>query len=328
MDAIKTEDLTKEFNGLMAVDHVNLTIGEGELFGLLGPNGAGKTTLLNMICTILKPTEGTAKVWEADVRKEPDKVRSSIGMVFQDPSLDDRLTGWENLDFHGRMYHVPKDERKERAGDLLELIGLKEWSDELVMKYSEGMLKRLELVRGMMHEPKVLLLDEPTLALDPQTRRKMWEYIRDLNDESGTTMILTTHYMDEADYLCDRVGIIDEGKIIALDTPERLRNGLKGDVVTLKSHRPKRLIEVLQDEDIVNGAKVVDKSLHLQVDAGEEAVPRLLEIAKEHGVDVRSAGLRKPTLEDVFIRLTGRRMREKEAGVKERMRIKGRSRRR
>lgn len=327
MNAIKTENLTKEYDGLVAVNQVNLTIKEGELFGLLGPNGAGKTTLVHMLSTILPLTSGKAKVWKNDVRANPDEVRSSIGIVFQDPSLDERLTGFENLDFHGRMYGIPKKVREEKAKELLKMVDLEDRKDTLVKEYSGGMRRRLELARGFMHGPKILFLDEPTLGLDPQTRRKIWEYIQDLNEGKGVTIVLTTHYMEEADYLCDRVGIIDRGKIIALDTPDRLKSELKGDIITLKISHPDEFVKIFQENEIVEEVKVVDGLLQLRVSNGESAIPQLLEIAQKNDGQVESVGLRKPALEDVFIHHTGRRIREEEAGGKDRMRMRRRARR-
>ncbi|MEA1904673.1 MAG: ATP-binding cassette domain-containing protein, partial [Candidatus Hadarchaeota archaeon] len=251
MYAIQTKDLTKEFDGLVAVNHVSLSIERGELFGLLGPNGAGKTTLVHMLCTILPPSDGKAKVWGHGVRNDPGSVRASIGMVFQDPSLDERLTGRENLDFHARMYGMSRGERERRADELLELVGLKNRADTLVNTYSGGMRRRLEMARGLMHHPKVLFLDEPTLGLDPQTRRAIWDYIKTLNQKEGVTTVLTTHYMDEADYLCDRVGIIDYGKIIALDKPSRLKNRMKGDIISLEVDRPERYVETFKKNRLV-----------------------------------------------------------------------------
>jgi ABC-2 type transport system ATP-binding protein len=312
MAAIVTNGLTKKFGDLVAVDHVNLKIKKGELFGLLGPNGAGKTTFIHMLSTILPPTEGTAKVAGFDIRKNSDAVRAAIGIVFQDPSLDIRLTGRENLDFHGRMYAMTEKRRKDRMNKVLELVGLKDRADSLVETYSSGMRRRLEMARGLMHRPKILFLDEPTLGLDPQTRRSIWEYIQTLNKTEKVTIILTTHYMEEADQLCDRVGIIDYGTIIALDEPEALKDELKGDIVSLKVQQPRRYISALQKNKFVEEVKVVEDLLHLRVSNGEKLVPRLIELIRKRGGRVQAVSLRKPTLEDVFIRYTGRAIREEE----------------
>jgi len=227
MSAIEVKNLTKEFNGLKAVDNISFEVKEGEIFGLLGPNGAGKTTTIKMLATLLNPTKGEAKVWGFDVLKQKDEVRNSIGIVFQEPALDNRLTGKENLDFHARLYGLDSKTREERIQEVLTLVELKDKTNVLVINYSGGMQRRLEIARGLMHYPKVLFLDEPTLGLDPQTRHRIWEYILYLNQKEKTTIILTTHYMEEADYLCQRVGIIDFGKIVALDTPQNLKNIFK-----------------------------------------------------------------------------------------------------
>ncbi len=321
MRAIVTDDLTREFNGLTAVDHVNLQIEKGELFGLLGPNGAGKTTFIHMLCTILPPTEGTAKVAGFDIHRNPDSVRAAIGIVFQDPSLDNRLTGRENLDFHGRVYGMNKIQREKRIDEVLKLVGLEERANTLVQTYSSGMKRRLEIARSFMHHPKIMFLDEPTLGLDPQTRRKIWEYIKMLNKQGKITILLTTHYMDEADYLCDRVGIINHGKIIVLDEPEKLKDKLEGDIVSLEVPQPKKYAEVFRKSKYVKEVKMVGDQLYLTVTGGEKAIPKLMGIVARHGGKVRSVGLRSPTLEDVFIRYTGRGIREEEGGVKEEMRM-------
>lgn len=321
MRAIITDDLTREFNGLTAVDHVNLQIEKGELFGLLGPNGAGKTTFIHMLCTILPPTEGTAKVAGFDIHRNPDSVRAAIGIVFQDPSLDNRLTGRENLDFHGRVYGMNKIQREKRIDEVLKLVGLEERANTLVQTYSSGMKRRLEIARSFMHHPKIMFLDEPTLGLDPQTRRKIWDYIKMLNKQGKITILLTTHYMDEADYLCDRVGIINHGKIIVLDEPEKLKDKLEGDIVSLEVPQPKKYAEVFRKSKYVKEVKMVGDQLYLTVTGGEKAIPKLMGIVARHGGKVRSVGLRSPTLEDVFIRYTGRDIREEEGGVKEEMRM-------
>ena len=207
--AISLRSLTKRFGDLVAVDSVNLEIAKGELFGLLGPNGAGKTTLIKMLTTMLRPTEGEARVWGHNVAKERNEVRSSIGVVFQDPSIDNMLTGRENLDFHGRMYGMDGSLRKKRIDEVLELVDLTDKADIKMEDYSGGMQRRLEIARGLMHHPKVLFLDEPTLGLDAQTRRYIWKYVEEMNAREGVTIVLTTHYMEEADYLCDRVAIVD-----------------------------------------------------------------------------------------------------------------------
>lgn len=213
---------------MKAVDGISFKVDQGEVFGLLGPNGAGKTTTLLILATLLKPTSGTSKVNGYDVLKNPHEVRKSIGIVFQDPSSDDILTGRENLYLHAMMYGVPRDEINKRIDDSLELVGLRERQHDIVKKYSGGMRRRLELARGLLHKPKILFLDEPTLGLDPQAREVMWKYIQTLAEQEKMTVIITTHYMEEADKLCDRVAIIDSGKIVVLDTPEKLKRKIRG----------------------------------------------------------------------------------------------------
>ena len=309
--AIKTVDLTKKFDELTAVDHVSFEVWQGEIFGFLGPNGAGKTTTIRMLTTLLKPTEGTAKVWGHDIMKERDAVRKSIGIVFQEPSLDDLLTGKENLDFHGRIYGIPKAERERRIKELLELAQLSERADDLVRTYSGGMRRRLEIARGLMHHPKVLFLDEPTLGLDPQTRRAVWSYIQRMNKDEEVTIFLTTHYMEEADHLCERIAIIDYGRIVAMDTPEKLKSRIGGEVVHLKtSEINQKIMKKLSEEDFVQDIRMIREGFVLTVKNGQRAVPRLIEAATQLGVTVEECSIHTPNLEDVFLHYTGRRIRE------------------
>lgn len=223
---IKIQNLTKRYQKLTAVDSLNLEIAKNEVFGLLGPNGAGKTTVIHMLATLLKPTSGTAIVNGYDIITDPGKVRSSIGIVFQAPSSDDMLTAYENLKVHAFLYQVPSSQRQKRIQAVLELVGLADRQHDQVKKYSGGMRRRLEIARGLLHKPKVMFLDEPTLGLDPSSREMMWKYIEKLVKEEEMTLILTTHYMEEADHLCNRIGIIDQGKIIALDTPANLKRSI------------------------------------------------------------------------------------------------------
>lgn len=313
-NAIETKDLVKHFEDVEAVKGINLEIEEGELFGLLGPNGAGKTTTISMLCTIQKPSSGFASIYGHDVAREPDTVRRLIGIVFQDPSLDDNLTGRENLNFHARLYKVPRSEIAQRINDVLDLVELSDKADVIVKKYSGGMKRRLEIARGLLHHPRVLFLDEPTLGLDPQTRRHIWDYIEKLNREKRITMILTTHYMDEADKLCDRIAIIDNGHIVALDTPENLKRDVGGDVVilTVPSGTEQLKIE-LERLPFVKSAQSVDSTLRLSVENGETAIPVLMDVARQEGISVPSIALHEPTLEDIFIKYTGREIRTQEA---------------
>jgi ABC-2 type transport system ATP-binding protein len=316
--AITVENLTKRFESLTAVDGISFTVGSGELFALLGPNGAGKTTIINMLITLLPPTSGTARVAGFDVSREKDAVRRHIGIVFQEPALDKDLTGRENLDFHGMMYGLSRAERQQRIAEVLELVELSERADVLVQNYSGGMKRRLEIARGFIHRPSVLFLDEPTLGLDAQTRRRIWEYIRRMNREEGITIILTTHYMEEADYLSGRVAIIDRGKIVAMGSPADLKDVLGGDVITLEvDGAVAGFVPLLEGIPWVKGAQGHDGEITVTVDAGERKVPELVSLANAHGVHVSSVLLRKPSLEDVFIHFTGRSIREREVSASE-----------
>lgn len=328
MLAIEVEKLTKEFNGFVAVDHISFSIKSGEVFGLLGPNGAGKTTTMSMLSTMLKPTSGKASVNGFDILKKEDDVRKSIGIVFQDQSLDEELTAYENMDFHGRLYRIPKDLRENRIKELLKLVELEEKKDNLVKTYSGGMRRRLEIARGLLHEPRVLFLDEPTLGLDPQTRNHLWNYIDKLNKEKGITIILTTHYMEEADKLCDRIAIIDKGKIIALDTSERLKESIGGDVIEIISSEREKLHSTIKTFSWVKHVDVHNGSVTINLQNAEKHVVEIVNLASENGIEIESISIHKPTLEDVFLYYTGRTMREEEASTKDRMRMMHRPQRR
>ncbi|MBN2251162.1 MAG: ATP-binding cassette domain-containing protein [Candidatus Altiarchaeota archaeon] len=304
MNVIETTDLSKRYDGFTAVKGLNLTVGEGEIFGLLGPNGAGKTTTLMMLATLAKPSSGTASVGGFDVSREPGKVRRSIGIVFQDPSSDDTLTGYENLKLHGWLYDMPDKLLEERIEEALDLVDLKERKDDRVKKYSGGMRRRLELARGLLHRPKVLFLDEPTLGLDPQSRERIWEYIQKLVKKERITVIITTHYMDEADKLCDRLAIIDHGKVVAMDTPDKLKRALGGDIIRLKAAGLDT--KALEGLPYVKEIKRADGVVCLTVD---DAAGRLQEILGKVG-KVNSVEVRSPTLDDVFLHYTGREIRE------------------
>ncbi|HMK94565.1 MAG TPA: ATP-binding cassette domain-containing protein [Candidatus Limnocylindrales bacterium] len=307
---IETIQLTKEYNSVKAVDNLNITVESGEIFALLGPNGAGKTTTISMLCTILKPTSGTATVNGFDIVKEPNNVRESIGIVFQDPSIDDRLTGRENLQMHANLYGVPASEQTDRINRILKLIELEDRADDLMRTYSGGMRRRLELGRGLIHYPKVLFLDEPTVGLDPQTRDHIWKYIRDLKEAHDITVVLTTHYMDEADRLSDRIAIMDYGKIVILDTPNKLKETLEGDVVVVRANNISALSELVTKWLGFNQKQVVDGALEITVRNGKVAMPRIMELATQNNVYVESILLREPNLEDVFLHYTGRNIRE------------------
>jgi ABC-2 type transport system ATP-binding protein len=370
MNTIEVKELTKIFNGkVKAVDGVSFNVKEGEILGFLGPNGAGKTTTLNMLSTLLRPTSGTATINGHDILTEADAVRRSIGYVFQDTTLDIELTGRENLDFHGRLYGLDSNTRQQRIKEMLELVQLTDRADVFVKTYSGGMKRRLEIARGLLHHPRVLFLDEPTLGLDPQTRRSIWEHILHLNQEKNVTVILTTHYTEEADYLCKHILIIDFGKIVVMDTPDNLKARLEGDVVTLffkdtSAIEPVR--SLLENKDWVRRLNVVasgnnyaaisrmmqimsktsnnfmhqmdsnamegsssdlgydvddknidlgescPKCLNLLVDNGGHRIPEIVKLVEAADVILESVELHKPTLDDVFLSVTGRNIREEE----------------
>ncbi len=324
MAIIEIKDLSKSFNGFEAVKKISLEINEGELFGLLGPNGAGKTTTISMLSTLLQPTSGSAVLCNHNIAHEKDEVRKCIGLVFQDPSLDIDLTGRENLDFHGRLYDMPKDKRQKRINEVLKLVDLEDKADKLVKTFSGGMKRRLEIARGLMHKPRVLFLDEPTIGLDPQTRRKLWEYIKNFNKKEKITIILTTHYLEEADFLCERIAIIDHGKIIALDTPENLKKVLGGDVITLDSTNPEKLKNILGKHDWLKSVSIIENKLNIVSDNGSTAIPKLIETANNNSITINSVTLKTPTLEDVFIHYTGRTIREETGSAKDNFRMHAR----
>jgi len=320
MLAIKVENLTKKFDALVAVDGISFEIKEGEIFGLLGPNGAGKTTTISMLSTILKPTSGTAIVNGLDVLKDEDGVRKSIGIVFQDQSLDEELTAYENMDFHGRLYRIDGGTRQKRGLELLRLVGLDERKDDLVKTFSGGMRRRLEIARGLLHEPKVLFLDEPTLGLDPQTRNNLWEYIAKLNKDKGMTIILTTHYMDEADRLCNRVAIIDMGKIVALDTPQKLKDDIGGDVITIRSPASEEITSKVRAPWIKHIAKH-EGFVTIKLQNAEKHIAEIVTLLSHHKIGIESISINKPSLEDVFLHFTGKSIRAQEADSKDTLRM-------
>jgi ABC-2 type transport system ATP-binding protein len=305
---INIKSLAKRYGNLVAVDNLTLEIEENEIFGLLGSNGAGKTTTIHMLATLLKPTSGTATVNGYDIVRQPAKVRESIGIVFQAPSSDDMLTGHENLYVHSLLYSVPRDIRKKRIDEVLELVGLLDRKNDRVKTYSGGMRRRLEIARGLLHKPRVMFLDEPTLGLDPASRETMWKYVRRLVEEEKVTIILTTHYMEEADMLCDRIGVIDKGKIVALDTPARLKAALGGDVIKIKT-RTKGADAIASKLDFVQKAEFVDGLLVLSVRDAKRSLPILLQ-----NIEAEQAEFSSPTLNDVFIHLTGRNIKEHAEG--------------
>jgi ABC-2 type transport system ATP-binding protein len=304
MVIIKTNALTKSYGKIQAVRSIDLNIEKGEIFGLLGPNGAGKTTTIGMLCTIVRPTSGSASIAGYDVIKEPAQVRRKVGIVFQDPTLDTVLTGRENLELHARLYGVPSDVREKRITEMLELVDLKQRSNDITRTYSGGMRRRLELARGLLHRPAVLFLDEPTLGLDPQTRARIWEYIKKMAQMEQTTVVLTTHYMEEAEQVCDRVGIIDHGRIIALNSPESLKESMGGDMVVIKAKEPP--LEKIRALPYVSEVKENDDALEIITKEAHLHLAEILSMIK----DVECVEMRVPTLNDVFIKLTGRDIRE------------------
>src|SRR5919201_1408731 len=269
---IKIRSLAKKYGNHIAVDNLTLDISENEVFGLLGSNGAGKTTTIHMLATLLKPTSGTATVNGYDIVSQPAKVRASIGIVFQAPSSDDMLTGYENLQLHSMLYRVPRNARRQRIDEVLELVGLTERKHDQVKTYSGGMRRRLEIARGLLHRPKVMFLDEPTLGLDPASRETMWTYIKRLVEEEKITIILTTHYMEEADMLCDRIAIIDKGRVVALDTPEGLKGGLGGDIIRIKTNTP-NATRIISRFDFVLKVEQSNGFLVLSVNNAKKALP-------------------------------------------------------
>jgi ABC-2 type transport system ATP-binding protein len=310
MNAIETMDLTKKFGSLTAVDSVNINVEQGEIFGLLGPNGAGKSTIISMLCTILRPTSGSALVNGYDIVQFPSQVRKSIGIVFQDPSVDDRLTGKENLEMHADLYGVPTSEKKSQIDKVLELVELSDRSNDLVRNYSSGMRRRLEIARSLVHTPKVLFLDEPTIGLDPQSRDHIWSYIRELMKNEELTIILTTHYMEEADKLCKQVAIVDHGQIVALDTPDSLKEKLGGETISVKTNDNPLYLEKIKEAGIAKSVVIAGEEVKITVDSAHTILPYIVNIAASNHIFIDSVSLQEPQLDDVFLYYTGRELRE------------------
>ncbi len=312
--AIEVHDLVRRFGDLEAVRGVSFDVEPGETFGFLGPNGAGKSTTISMLCTLLVPSAGAARVAGFDVAAQRAEVRKRIGLVFQDTTLDDYLTASENLRFHAELYGVPRSQAAERLQDVLEMVGLWERRDGLVRTFSGGMKRRLEIARGLLHSPRVLFLDEPTVGLDPQTRAHIWDYINELRRRESITMFLTTHYMDEAEH-CDRIAIIDEGRIVVIDTPEALKGTVGRDRVQLHTPDPDSAIAAL-GEHFGLEATMSEGAVTVYVPSGEQFVPRLF---GELDVTISAVSIARPTLDDVFMDYTGRTIRDAEASASERM---------
>ncbi|MBS7646771.1 ATP-binding cassette domain-containing protein [Candidatus Bathyarchaeota archaeon] len=312
-DVIKAENLTKVFNrSLVAVDHITFSVHEGEVFGFLGPNGAGKTTTINMLITVLKPTEGTASVLGFDVVKQANDVRKVIGVVPQEYTADEDLTGYENIMLCADLYGIPHEVAKKRALELLELVELIDFKDKRVETYSGGMRRRLELACGLINRPKVLFLDEPTLGLDVQTRAATWEYIRRLKKEYGMTIFMTTHYLEEADALCDRIAIIDHGKIIVTGSPSELKDNLGGDIITIAIKENADVASIIQSVENVKEVRKEDGAYRVKAVKGEVTAPLIIEVLRRKGYTVTRLSLTEPTLNEVYLEYTGKALRDTE----------------
>jgi len=312
--AISLRGLTKSFGDIHAVKGIDLDVAPGETFGFLGPNGAGKSTTIGMLCTLVTPTSGSARVAGFNVRSERDAVRQNIGLVFQDPTLDGYLTAEANLRLHAELYGVPRKVVSRRIQDMMEMVGLWERRKSKVANFSGGMKRRLEIARGLLHSPVVLFLDEPTVGLDPQTRASIWSYINELRHAEGTTIFMTTHYMDEAEF-CDRIAIMDHGRIVALGTPGELKAGVGADRVQIRTDDDARAIDRLGSHFGIT-AQVAEGTVIFSVPEGEQFVPRLF---AELEVPIRSVNVARPTLDDVFMKHTGTTIRDAEASSSERM---------
>ena len=312
-EVIKTEGLTKIFNKhLVAVDHISFSVKQGEIFGFLGPNGAGKTTTINMLITILKPTEGKASVLGFDIAKQNTEVRNTIGVVPQEYTADEDLTGLENVLLCADLYGIPRSIAKERAADLLKLVELTDFKDKRVQTFSGGMRRRLELACGLINRPKVLFLDEPTLGLDVQTRAATWNYIRKLKNEYGMTLFMTTHYLEEADALCDRVAIIDHGKIVVAGPPEELKHSLGGDLITLSIKENEDVSELIKKVENVRDIRKENGTYRIKAELGEITTPFIIEALRKKGYSVTKISLTEPTLNEVYLEYTGKSMRDAE----------------
>ncbi|MFC0042609.1 ATP-binding cassette domain-containing protein [Actinomadura rayongensis] len=320
--AVEVDGLVKTFGDVTAVAGIDLRVGQGEVFGFLGPNGAGKSTTINMLCTLLRPSGGVARVAGHDVVTGRDAVRRNIGLVFQDPTVDGYLSAEQNLRFHAELYGVPRARTADRIRQVLEMVALWDRRADLVRTFSGGMRRRLEIARGLLHAPRVLFLDEPTVGLDPQTRASIWDYIRRLREVEDITIFMTTHYMDEAEY-CDRIAIMDSGRIVALDTPEALKAGVGEDRVRIRTSDDDAAVAALKERFGLD-AVVADGQVTFSVASGGEFVPRLF---AELGVPISAVSVARPSLDDVFMKFTGTSIRDAERGGANealRMRMRGR----
>jgi ABC-2 type transport system ATP-binding protein len=311
---INVENLEHSYGDFKAVDGISFSVKKGEIFSFLGPNGAGKSTAINILITLLAKQKGEATVAGYDVTRDPQKVRESIGIVFQDITLDRDMTVWEILEFHGRLYNMPPEQRRKRIGELLDLVELGAKQNERTKNLSGGMKRRLEIARGLMTRPKVLFLDEPTIGLDPQTRMRMWDYIKGVNNE-GTTIFLTTHYMDEADHLSDRISIIDQGKIVISGTSWELKNTLGRDLIYLETNDNDAAIRLLQNLPSVRDVKPKRKGFVLMVNEdGTKVLPVVIDALRNAGIETSTINLKKPSMDDVFVFYTGKELRDEPSG--------------
>jgi ABC-2 type transport system ATP-binding protein len=307
---INVENLEHSYGDFRAVDNISFSVKKGEIFSFLGPNGAGKSTAINILITLLSLQKGKATVAGYDVTKDPQSVRESIGIVFQDITLDRDMTVWEILEFHGRLYNMPDAERRSRIDELLQLVQLEAKRDERIKSLSGGMKRRLEIARGLMTRPKVLFLDEPTIGLDPQTRMRMWEYIKGVNNE-GTTIFLTTHYMDEADHLSDRISIIDHGKIVISGTSWELKNTLGRDIIYLETNDNEAAIRLLNGHPSIRDIKIKTKGFLLMVNEdGTKVLPGIIDTLRNSSIEITTINLKKPSMDDVFVFYTGKDIRD------------------
>ena len=318
-NVVEVKGLRKTYGAIEAVRGIDLAVEQGEIFGFLGPNGAGKTTTISILCTLVRKTAGEARVAGVEVDEDPAEIRRRIGLVFQDPSLDDQLTARENLELHGQIYGVPASVRRQRIDELLQVVELADRAKSLVRTFSGGMKRRLEIARGVLHHPQVLFLDEPTLGLDPQTRKHIWEYLHAMRKREGITLFMTTHYMDEAEF-CDRIAIIDRGQIVALGTPDELKAKVGGDVITVTTERGADAAKEIAERFAVK-PMVDDGALRIEVQDGAAFLPRLV---RELSVPDKTVALARPSLDDVFLKLTGHAIREEGASELATMRNFGR----
>ncbi|MGD2106295.1 MAG: ATP-binding cassette domain-containing protein [Nitrosopumilaceae archaeon] len=319
--SIETKSLSKIFGDVKAVDDISFYVETGEIFGFLGPNGAGKSTTMMILTTLLKPTSGQALVSGFDVTNNPKEVREKIGYVQQETTVDEYLTGRENLLLQARLNHIPKSQIDSRIDEVLELIELSDKQNEPVVNYSGGMRKRLDIAGGLLHRPKVLFLDEPTVGLDIQTRRKIWEYIKKIHDEFEMTIFLTTHYMEEADQLCDRIGIIDGGKIQVIDSPQNMKSAMGNEVISLSIERSESehlFLSELEKIELINKINHDQNKITLFASKGTEVIPKIFQISSDLEIKIISISLTQPTLDDVFISYTGHEIREEEGGFNRR----------